>query len=183
MAAAPPRGFAAVWGASEAECDAAYPCDLLLPDHDLALFRAVDVEAAASLSFRWLCQLRIAPYSYDLIDNFGQRSPQTLTPGLERLQAGQRFMTIFRLAEFEPGRSLTLTSRGRIFGRVAVTYLVEDRGEGRSRIVAKVLAAPGRGLLGGLLRSLLAPGDLIMMRRQLLNLKGLAEETAAAERV
>ncbi len=85
-------------------------------------------------------------------------------------------MLIFRLVEFEPGVSITVLSEGRIFGRVAVTYRVTDRGPGRSRLVAKVLVKhPRGGLLSRLEGLVLAPGDLVMMRRQLMNLGALAE--------
>ena len=57
---------------------------------------------------------------------------------------GQRVQTIFRLVEFEPGRSLTMTSNGRLFGRVAVTYRADPVGEGRSRIVVKSALLAGR---------------------------------------
>ncbi|MCK7580455.1 MAG: hypothetical protein MZV65_35625 [Chromatiales bacterium] len=63
---------------------------------------------AARIVFRWLCQLRVAPYSYDWIDNLGRTSPGVLLPGLDALEAGQRFMTIFRLVAFAPGESITL---------------------------------------------------------------------------
>ena len=52
-----------------------FPCDRHLADHDGAYWRAIDVEAPAPLVFRWLCQLRVTPYSYDLLDNLGRRSP------------------------------------------------------------------------------------------------------------
>jgi hypothetical protein len=166
--------FVTQWGSTAPERAASYPCDRLLPDPETTLFRAVDVEAPAAASFRWLCQLRAAPYSYDLLDNFGRRSPRELTPGLERLEAGQRVMTIFRLVEFEPERSLTIVSRGRL-AEVVCTYAVEPRGEERSRIVLKILARyPGR-VRGAALKVLLAPGDLVMARKQLLTLKRLAE--------
>jgi hypothetical protein len=169
------------WGSTPAERAASYPCDRHLSNPEAVLFRAVDVAAPAAVGFRWLCQLRAAPYSYDLLDNFGRRSPQRLTPGLERLEVGQRLMTIFRLVEFDPGRSLTVYSSGRLLGDVACTYEVSRRGEGASRLVLKILARFPRGPRGTAMRVLLPPGDLLMARRQLLNLKGLAERSVAAQ--
>ncbi|MEP6952484.1 MAG: hypothetical protein ABI950_00320 [Solirubrobacteraceae bacterium] len=160
------------WGATAAEAATGFPCDRLLPDADVALFRAVDVAAPAATTFRWLCQLRVAPYSYDAIDNFGKPSPRALTPGLERLEAGQRFMRIFRLAGFEPGRSLTLVTASRLFGRVACTYAALPAGPERSRIVVKMLVAYRP--FTRLVHPAFAAGDLVMMRRQLLNLAALA---------
>lgn len=169
------------WGSTAVERDGRWPCDEHLADPDAALFRAVDVAAPRAVVFRWLCQLRAAPYSYDRLDNLGRRSPQTLTPGLERLEVGQRMQTIFRLVEFEAGRSVTMVSEGRTFGRVVVTYRAVSVDAGRSRIVVKLLVRYPRGAPHApLMRLVLPPGDLVMMRRQLLNLKELAEGTAAA---
>ncbi len=171
------------WGSTAVERSEPFPCDRLLPDAQQALYRAVDVEADPAIVFRWLCQLRAAPYSYDRIDNGGRRSPPTLTPGLERLVTGQRVMSIFRLVEFEPDRSITLSHRGRLFGEIACSYRVGERAGGGSRLVVKLLVGRPAGPFGGApARGLLAPGDLVMMRRQLLNLKALAEADAAGGR-
>jgi hypothetical protein len=171
------------WGSTPEERNRSYPCDRLVAGPDGALFRAVDVAAPAEIAFRWLCQLRVAPYSYDRLDNRGRRSPQKLTPGLEQLEPGQTFMTIFSLLELEPGKSITLFSRGRLFGDVACTYRVDPVADARSRLVVKVLfRAPRRRPHGPLMRLILPPGDLLMMRRQLLNLAGLAEGQARVGR-
>lgn len=158
-----------------------YPCDELLPDAEMELFRAVDVEAPAPVMFRWLCQMRAAPYSYDWIDNRGRRSPRELTPGLDQLEVGQRVMTIFRLTGFERDRHLTMLCSGsRVFGDVAGTYLLLPS-DGGCRVVVKLLAnAPGPGPIGLAYRVGLPYGDLVMMRKQLLTLKRLAEETAVS---
>lgn len=167
------------WGSTAEERARPYPCDGLIDSPAMTLFRAIDVEAPQEVVFRWLCQLRAAPYSYDKLDNFGRRSPQRLTPGLERLERGQRVATIFRLVDFEPGESLTILHRGRVFGQVACTYRAQRVDEERSRIVVKLAWSPPRGgLVARLERALLPAGDLVMMRRQLLNLKELAEQTA-----
>src|SRR5215471_6329248 len=92
------------WGSTETERRAAYPCDRLMPDADRALFRGIDVAAPAPVAFRWLCQLKAAPYSYDWIDNGGRPSPRHLTPGLEQLARGQAVMSIFALADYEVDR-------------------------------------------------------------------------------
>ena len=153
----------------------------------MVAWRAVDVDAPAALVFRWVCQLRAAPYSYDLIDNFGRRSPRRLVPGLGTLEVGQRFMTIFVLASFEDRSSVTIETGGRFVGHVACTYRVAARGPETSRLVVKLLAAapggPFHALTRNVLRALLPVGDLVMMRKQLLNLKALAERDATSAEV
>jgi len=174
-------GFINDWGSTEQERAQPYPCERLVARPDLVLHRAIDVAAPAATVFRWLCQLRAAPYSYDLLDNGGRRSPQELTPGLERLEPGQRMMKVFRLIEHEPGVSVTMLSEGRLFGRVACTYRVGELSSGRSRLVVKLLVErPSRTPAGRAVSFILPPGDLVMMRRQLMNLRRLAEAQDAA---
>ncbi|HTB77897.1 MAG TPA: hypothetical protein VK762_31845 [Polyangiaceae bacterium] len=173
---------AMIWGSTPSERALAFACDRVLPEAPFDLYRAVTIEAAPPVVFRWLCQLRVAPYSYDLLDNRGRRSPRTLTPGLEELAVGQTFMTIFRLAAFVAGEHVTariVPGRPRaLFGDLAISYAVVPCGEARSRLVVKLrIDLPGRGFFARLRRSVLAWGDLIMMRKQLLTLKRLAERS------
>ena len=166
------------WGSTADERADHYPCDDLIDGPRRELFRAVDVSAPAAIVFRWVCQLRAAPYSYDVLDNLGRRSPRELTPGLEDLAVGQRVMTLFRLVSFEPDRSITIDARTTLFGYVAVTYRVVPGGDERSRLVAKLAVAPRRGCLARVMDRVLPAGDLVMMRKQLLTLKSLAERDA-----
>ena len=91
------------WGTTQEERAAPLPCDRFLPEADDVADRALDVAAPPAVVFRRLCQLRVAPYSYDLVDNLGRRSPRELTPGLDDLELGQRFAHIFRLATSSRG--------------------------------------------------------------------------------
>jgi len=167
------------WGATPEERARRFPCDEILPDHGVALFRAVGIRAGAATVFRWLCQLRVAPYSYDWLDNRGRRSPRELTPGAERLELGQPVMGIFDLVAFERDRHLTLRLRKPgVFPPLAVSYVVRPETPSDSRLVVKLVVRERPGLrdrLGGLVFPTL---DWIMMRRQLLNLKELAERAA-----
>jgi hypothetical protein len=76
------------------------PCDALIDDARTQADRAISISAPPAIVFSWLCQLRIAPYSYDILDNFGRRSPRQRTPELAQLETGQRFMTVFTLHSF-----------------------------------------------------------------------------------
>jgi len=163
-----------VWGATPEEHRRPYPADDLVPD-GLRLTRAIGVTAPTGLVWRWLCQIAVAPYSYDWIDNRGRRSPQELTPGADRLELGQTMAVVFELTSYDEGRSWTALTgeRGqRLFGRVALSYSAEQDGP-HSRVVCRVAVGSS-----GPLAHLLAWGDLVMMRRQLLNLKALAERDA-----
>jgi hypothetical protein len=88
--------------------------------------------------------------------------------------------TIFRLVEFETDRHLTLLLRdSKVFGDVAITYLVTPVAPDRSRLVVKLrIRHPGPTLLRPVVARAYPLGDLVMMRRQLLNLKALAEAGA-----
>lgn len=168
------------WGTTAEERAMTYPCDAILTDAHAAYYRGVTVNAPAATIFRWLCQLRVAPYSYDWIDNFGKQSPQELTPGLGELEPGQRVMGQFELVDFERDRHMTMRTLADspllgLLGEAIVTYLILPVSSNESRLLVKVLARVPRGPVGWLVRVFLPWGDLIMMRKQLLNLGRLAE--------
>src|SRR5262249_27271629 len=142
--------------------------------------RAVDVDAPPDVVFRWLCQLRVAPYSYDWIDNGGRPGPRARKTENEQLAVGQTGLTLFPRGAVERDRHLTIfPCLTPVLGGVAVTYQVEPRGGGGSRLVAKLAV---RNRRWSPLRLLLPFGDFIMMRKQLLTLKALAERDFARDR-
>lgn len=168
------------WGTEPDERRLSYPCDNVITQPDAALYRGVTINAPAETVFRWLCQLRVAPYSYDWIDNGGKQSPGELTPRLDQLAIGQDVMTIFELVAFEPNRHLTLRIKSgsraaRTFGDIAVSYVVVESSMNSCRLLVKLIANYPRSAKARVMKTLLPWGDLIMMRRQLLNLKQLAE--------
>ena len=172
-------GLPLVWGATPGERQRQYPADTAVAGPVLLMTRAVSVDAPVDATWRWLCQVAVAPYSYDWIDNRGRRSPRELTPGAEDLELGQTMAVVFRLVSFEDGHHWTALTdpRGeRMFGPVAMTYAAEP-GETGSRIVCR-LSVGADGWARRAKAHALAWGDLVMMRKQLLNLKELAERDA-----
>jgi hypothetical protein len=170
------------WGATAEEVEADYPCDSLMAVPVLRLHRAIEIHANRNVIYRWVCQLKVAPYSYDLLDNRGRRSPRHLTPGVENLAIGQRWM-VFSIVDFEPGVHVTgevLPGPRRIFGQMASTYVIRPRSDSACRLVVRLNIAAATGLRQ-IVPTTLAWGDLIMMRKQLLTIKQLAERTHVNE--
>jgi aryl carrier-like protein len=170
------------WGTSSEERHLSYPCDGLIAHPDLAVFRGVSINTPPAIVFRWLCQMRLAPYSYDWIDNGGRESPRELSPGLEHLEVGLDVMRIFELVDFERDRHLTIrvkseTRAARTFGDIAVSYLIVAGQNNCCRLLVKLIANFPSGIKGRIMRAFLPWGDLVMMRRQLLNFKQLAENS------
>lgn len=175
------REIVRIWGTTAEERTVVFPCDALLPNYSEAYFRGISVQAEPPVVFRWLCQLRVAPYSYDWIDNLGRRSPRQLTPGLERLAVGQPFMGIFDLVALEPDRHLTLRLRKPgLFPPLVVSYMVSTGPSQGCRLLVKLVLRRRPGLRDPLVASILPWLDWIMMRRQLLNLKERSESTRSA---
>ncbi|OLF07518.1 polyketide cyclase [Actinophytocola xinjiangensis] len=159
------------WGVSEGETLLRYPCDDFVTAPTLSAWRGVDVHAPAGVVWPWVAQVRLAPYSYDWLDNLGRRSPRTLV-GLADPRVGERFTTagrrqLGRIVSVEAGRQLT----GRIMGAYLSYVLVPQRPD-TTRLLLKVVLRTNRLVALGL-----SVGDLVMARRQLLNLKRLAERS------
>ncbi len=144
-------------------------------------WRSVLVQAQPEAVYRWVCQLRVAPYSYDWLDNRGRRSPRTLVPGAQEVSVGFTMMGIFTLTSVEPGRSVRmgLTDRGalRLFGPLEVEYRT-DPVAGGTLLCGRVVLGAASGPAGRMRDEALIWGDLVMMRKQLLTLGSLAEAAA-----
>jgi hypothetical protein len=161
------------WGVTDDETSCAYPCDRWVSAPQLQAWRAVTIGAAVDDVWPWVAQIRLAPYSYDWMDNLGRRSPQSLL-GLDDPSVGEPFTTaggvrLGRVLSVDPGHELT----GRIAGTV-ISYVLEPQTKTRTRLLMKLV---GRNFW--MVAPLLSVGDLVMARRQLLNIKGLAERSAS----
>lgn len=157
------------WGVRASEILRAYPCDEFVSSPTLQAWRGVRVEAPAAAVWPWVGQVRLAPYSYDWIDNRGRRSPRELA-GLPEPVVGERFTTaggreLGRIVSVEPGKQLTATIMGAF-----MSYVLVPEPRDTTRLLLKVVMRTYRWAAPGL-----SVGDLIMARRQLLNLKRLAE--------
>ena len=159
------------WGVTDDDVARHYPCDDLVPTPALQVWRGVTVHAPPEQVWPWVRQIRLAPYSYDKVDNLARRSPQELRD-LPEPQPGDRFTCVGgrrdvgRVLAAEPGVHLTAEIM-----RVVMSYVLVPSADG-TRLLLKIVI-PERRWWG----RPLAVGDWPMARRQLLNLKHLAERT------
>jgi hypothetical protein len=84
--------------------------------------------------------------------------------------------------DFAGDRHITLrikqgTGAFSLFGDLALTYLIVEDNPESCRLLVKMVVRYPRGITGAVMRRVLPWGDLVMMRRQLLNFKALAEST------
>lgn len=169
------------WNVTQEECARSYACDDLGLVADHALYRAIDIDASPAHVYRWLQQLRIAPYSYDWLDNFLLPSPRTLGARAASIAVGDRMMHVFRLLALEPGHTMTLGVASRLaaalFGELIGTYVVSERGSG-ARLFVKVNIRYPRSFYGSAMRGPMPHIDLFMTKKQLRTLKAYAERTA-----
>ena len=123
------------------------------------------MRASPDVVWQWVAQIRLAPYSYDWIDNLGRRSPQELR-GLPEPVVGEPFTCALggrpygQIEVVSAGQHLT----GTIMGAVMSYLLVPIERGLQTRLLLKIVTRGGR-----VIAPLLSVGDLIMARRQLLN--------------
>lgn len=169
------------WGIHPEEVSQKFTCDSILKGQKDSYFRAVTIKAPAELVFRWICQMKIAPYSYDLLDNHNLQSPQELIEGTENLTIGDKMMTIFSVVDFAKNKEITLKMDtppkpyDKLDVPTVITYKINHLNPTTCRLIVKYVAAWHSSLGAQMERVAVIFADFIMMRRQLLNFKKLAE--------
>lgn len=158
------------WGVTDAEVARGYACDREVRMPSVQAWRGVTVRAPAAAVWPWVRQIRVAPYSYDWIDNGGRRSPAELLD-VPDPQVGDPFTAtrgrpIGRVTAVEPGVHLT----GLILGAYLTYEVIPTDRPDRTRLLLKVVMETNR-----ILAPFVSAGDLVMARRQLLNFARLAE--------
>lgn len=166
------------WGSTAEEHASSVVGDDLCPNARIVATRCITIAAPPEDVFPWLRQMgfgRAGWYSYDWIDNLGRKSATDIDPQLQTLAAGDTFPggpADFEAVVVEPPRSIVmrLAQKGSVSNRMTfvLAYELRDCPQG-TRLVTRMRAridVPGGRLVEKLL---LAPGDGIMLRRQLLN--------------
>ena len=163
------------WGVTDDDVARHYPCDDIVKAPVLSAWRGVTVQAAVDELWPWVTQIRLAPYSYDWIDNLGRRSPQELRELAEPVAGDHYSMTAGRPV----GRILSVDRPTQLTAKImgAVMSYVLAPTDDATRLLLKVVLPQGRWLA-----PFVSVGDLVMARRQLLNLKQLAERSVGRPR-
>lgn len=156
------------WGVSDAETHLGFPCDDFVEAPTMVAWRGVSVQAGPEVVWARLKQVRLAPYSYDLVDNLGRRSPAE-RHALPEPRVGEPFTRAYgrdqgTVVSVDPGRHLTAEIMG-----AYMSYVVVPRPHD-TRLLLKVVAR-----ISPWLAPALSLGDLVMARKQLLRLAHLAE--------
>ncbi|KAB2878914.1 hypothetical protein F9K33_11150 [bacterium] len=168
------------WGMLFGEESLPFPCDAVADTFDGIYFRGITIHAEPAVIFQWLTQMRIAPYSYDWINNLGRTSPRRLLKDQPDLRFGQTMMHIFDVVQFNPSYDLTLRVKSRSFGKflfgdILLSYRIISIDDHSSRLLVKIKRKFNRGPLGFFMRYFLPWANLIMHRKQLMLFKELSE--------
>lgn len=168
------------WGIQINERDIVFPCDDMDYKFDpkCTLYRAITIEAPAEEIYLWLCQLRFSACSYDLIGSWKKKALKTTLHNQPELKINHTVMGIFELISFEKDAQITLSIKpnsGYPLESLIVSYMIIKQEANSCRLICKANMQYKPSLLGYIAKKILPWGDLIMMRRQMLNIKRFAE--------
>lgn len=164
------------WGATHAEIIGSVVGDDLCPDAGVSATRCITVTASPAEVFPWIRQMGFGKagwYSYDWIDNLGRHSATTINPEWQQIESGSTVPggpIDFEAAIVDAPRSFVLrvVPKGFMHKRLCFTLAYELRDDPFGcRIVTRMRArigVPGGSFIE---RFILAPGDGIMLRKQL----------------
>jgi len=194
------------WGATDAEVQRALPGDEYVPQPNSTLDLAVTIRAPAAQVWLWFVQLgcqRGGWYAYDLLDNGGIPSADSIRPEFQKLEVGDTVKAVpsgvfgFPVARIEAERVLVLggtldTSTGKsadprdplpaAYFSGDQTFFVEALDERTTRLHFRMYTAWNRSTLNHVIyRGIVEPISFVMGRKMLRNVKRRAESLARQE--
>jgi hypothetical protein len=174
------------WGATRDEIERQLPGDDIVAHPTFDATRAVTVEASPSQVWPWIAQIgfgRAGWYSYDLLDNLGRHSSETIIPALQQPHVGDLVPmgpgAGLYIKDFEPGKWMLWWDKR---GRATWLWTLQDAGQGRTRMLTRVRLKylwTSPGIVFNLL--LIEPWDFPMMRKAMLGIKRRAESLAGGD--
>jgi hypothetical protein len=151
------------------------------------LLRCVEIQAGASDIFVWLKQLRIAPYSYDFVDNRCKKSPDFIIENLPPLKAYTHFLLVFNILEFEENSFIVgrfcepINPPVNLYMRdMFIEYRIVGKAT-NAKLWCKIKGYYNNDIFSRGFFFIFSVVNKIMMARQLKNLKKLSELSATGK--
>ena len=151
------------------------------------LLRCIEINAKASDIFVWLKQLRIAPYSYDFIDNRCRKSPDYIVENLPPLKANTHYLLAFHILEFEENSFVVCRFCEPINPPVNLymkelffEYRIGEQGK-KTKLWCKIKGHFNNDIFSKGFFFIFSVVNKIMMARQLKNIKKLSELSASGK--
>jgi hypothetical protein len=168
------------WGATAEEINSSVVGDDLCSDATVVATRSITIGAAPQEVFPWIRQMgfgRAGWYSYDWLDNLGRKSATTIHDEWQSVEAGDKIPsgpTSFTATIVDAPRHfvLEIQSLGKKSPKLHFTLAYELRDDPQgTRLVTRMRSRINLPLGSLFEKLILGPGDGIMLRRQLLNIK------------
>jgi len=151
------------------------------------LLRCIEINAGAPDIFVWLKQLRVAPYSFDVVDNRCKKSPDYIIQNLPPLKISTHFLLAFHIKEFEENSFITgrycepINSPVNLYMRdMYIEYRIKEKAT-NTILWCKIKGYFNTDIASRGFFFIFSVVNKIMMGRQLCNLKRLSELSATGK--
>jgi hypothetical protein len=168
------------WGATAEEINSSVVGDDLCSTATLVATRSITIGAPPQDVFPWIRQMgfgRAGWYSYDWLDNLGRKSATTIHDEWQSVAAGDKIPSgpisfIAAIVDAPRHFVLEIKSPGNKCPKMHFTLAYELRDDPQgTRLVTRMRSRINLPLGSLFEKLILGPGDGIMLRRQLLNIK------------
>ena len=169
------------WGATDDEIKRAMPGDDVVGEPSFNATRAVTIHAPAEHIYPWIVQMgvtRAGWYSYDLLDNLGRHSAESILPEHQNIHVGDLIPLSpdgkqgMRVKDFRKNQSMVWWDQK---GDSSWAWGIYPEGETASRLVTRVRVKYHLFSPAILFNLLIEFCDILMMRKCMLGIKRRAE--------